>query len=673
MNRRVVIFLSTFLLATVAAVLVTVAIHVRDLLSEVGDEDLITISASISEKFAVFDQALVALDASISTHMEQVLPAIQRDLVRDGIDPADLSKQQIDEIASRYGLEAIYFISRDYVVFNTNFEPDIGLDFKTFGLEPFLDTVFNSRTVMNDALSVSQKTGKLNSYSYFAPSDADYIIEASIGMRSFIEQEYDAWMRSLIFDRLFQGVADTNREVSDVDVYIITASGGWSVLEEGRRLDDAVTQALREVPTHIVNDGRLVTVYQRQASRRQALTSNLSGEQKTMISAVTYDVGLSDEAMQAILRGSSIALVIVIPILLLIAVRLFDVLLVRPIKRLQEQTTLIAEGDRTTNIIDVDRQDEIGDLARSFQTMQNAIQGQIDNLKRMNDEIEAGSKALSAVNKSIERFVPRPFLTLLKKDSISAVDLGDYTAREMTVMFSDIRSFTALSEEMTPDQNFRFINNYFGRMGPIIRTYDGFIDKYIGDSIMALFETPDDAIDAAAHMIDRLKIYNETRSEAGRGDIEIGIGINTGPLMLGTVGEAHRLDGTVISDTVNLASRVEGLTKEYKHPIIITDHTRQRLHDPDAYKIKPLGKVTVKGKSQEVEIFAIEGFARQREPGFREAMLETYLDGVECMATDNYTEARVKFERCREVWVDDDALDKLIARCIEEESTTITN
>lgn len=669
MTRRVVIFLTSLLLVTVSAVLVTVAVHVRDLLSEVGDEDLITISASISEKFTLFDQALVAVDASIVTHMQQVLPAIQRDLVRDGLDPAGLTVAQIDEIAARYGLDSIYFVSPDFVVFNTNFEPDRGLDFKTSGFDSYLATVFASNEVMSDALAVSQKTGKLNSYSYYAPADATYLIEASIGLRAFVEQEYDAWFRGLVFDRLFQGVADTNREVSDVDVFLITESGGWSVLQEGKRLDDAIAETLREVPTHIVTDGRWVTVYQRQFSRRKGMAAAAPGETKAMVSAVTYDVGLPDEAMQAILRGSAIALVVVIPILLFLAVRLFDGVLVRPIRRLQEQTTLIAEGDLRTTIADIDRKDEIGDLARSFQTMQNAIQGQIDNLKRMNDEIEAGSKALSLINRSIERFVPRPFLTLLKKDSIASVDLGDFIAREMTVMFSDIRSFTALSEEMTPDQNFRFINNYFGRMGPIIRTYDGFIDKYIGDSIMALFETPDDALDAAAHMIDRLKIYNRTRKEAGRGDIEIGIGINTGPLMLGTVGEAHRLDGTVISDTVNLASRVEGLTKEFGRSIIITDHTRRQLQNPDAYTLQSLGKVTVKGKSREVEIFAVTGFSRQREPGFREAMLETYLDGVECMANRRYAEARGHFEKCRDVWADDDALDKLIARCDAAEAS----
>lgn len=670
MNRRVVIFLSTFLLATVAAVMLTVAIHVRDLLSAVGDEDLITISASISEKFALFDQALVTVDTSVNTHMQQVLPAIQQDFTRDELDPADLTPQQIEAIARRYGLDTVRFVSPDFVVFGSNIESEAGLDLKESGVDAFLATVFDAETVVSNGLSVSQSTGRLNTYSYYAPSGSTYLIEASIGVRSFINREYDDWLRGLVFDRLFQGVADTNREVSDVDVYIITATGGWSVLQEGRQLDDDVAQVLRNVPTHIVTDGRWVTVYQRQSSRRKALTSHLSGETKSMVSAVTYDVGLSDEAMQAILRGSAIALVIVIPILLIVAVRLFDGMLVRPIKRLQEQTTLIAEGDRSATIADIDRQDEIGDLARSFQTMQNAIQSQIDSLKRMNEEVEAGSRALSVINKSIERFVPRPFLTLLNKDSITSVDLGDFTAREMTVLFSDIRSFTALSEEMTPDQNFRFINNFFGRMGPIIRTYDGFIDKYIGDSIMALFETPDDALDAATHMVDRLKIYNQTRNEAGRGDIEIGIGINSGPLMLGTVGEAHRLDGTVISDTVNLASRVEGLTKEYDKSIIITDHTRRRLHDPSAYTMVSLGKVTVKGKSREVEIFSVEGFARQREPGFREAMLETYLDGVEFMAIDNFTEARKKFERCREVWVDDDALDKLIARCIEAEAIT---
>jgi class 3 adenylate cyclase len=134
----------------------------------------------------------------------------------------------------------------------------------------------------------------------------------------------------------------------------------------------------------------------------------------------------------------------------------------------------------------------------------------------------------------------------------------------MSILFSDIRSFTTLSESMMPDENFAFINAYLERMGPVIRDHNGFIDKYIGDAIMALFKNADDALRAGLAMLDTLDQFNAGRRAAGQQPIAIGIGINTGSLMLGTIGERHRMDGTVISDAVNLAARVESLTKDYK-------------------------------------------------------------------------------------------------------------
>ena len=150
------------------------------------------------------------------------------------------------------------------------------------------------------------------------------------------------------------------------------------------------------------------------------------------------------------------------------------------------------------------------------------------------------------------------------KPRIVDVELGDNKRKEMSILFSDIRSFTTLSESMSPDENFAFINAYLEHVGPVIRDHDGFIDKYIGDAIMALFISADDALRAGLSMLDALEQFNAGRRATGRQPIAIGIGINTGSLMLGTIGERHRMDGTVISDAVNLAAaqRSQGL----RHP-----------------------------------------------------------------------------------------------------------
>ncbi|HSF75168.1 MAG TPA: adenylate/guanylate cyclase domain-containing protein, partial [Microcoleus sp.] len=199
---------------------------------------------------------------------------------------------------------------------------------------------------------------------------------------------------------------------------------------------------------------------------------------------------------------------------------------------------------------------------------------------------------LFLLNKAYERFVPNQFLHFLNKSSIIDVELGDQVQLEMSVLFSDLRDFTTLSESMTPEDNFRFINSYLSRMEPVINENNGFIDKYIGDAIMALFSgEADHAVKAGIAMLHRLVEYNQQRANFGYEPIQIGIGINTGTLMLGTVGGQNRMDGTVISDAVNLASRVESLTKNYGVSLLITQETYSRLENLSQYAIRTLDTV----------------------------------------------------------------------------------
>jgi signal transduction histidine kinase/DNA-binding response OmpR family regulator len=185
---------------------------------------------------------------------------------------------------------------------------------------------------------------------------------------------------------------------------------------------------------------------------------------------------------------------------------------------------------------------------------------------------------LAKINAAYNRFVPHEFLQFLEKESIVEVRLGDYVQKEMTIMFSDVRSFTSLSEKMTPKENFDFLNMFLGGVGPCIREHRGFIDKYLGDGIMALFpESPVDAVEAALAMQVQLDEFNTHRATEGYPPIKIGIGLHTGSLILGTIGEEKRMEGTVISDAVNLASRLEGLTKWYGCTLIISEQTLKAL------------------------------------------------------------------------------------------------
>ena len=219
--------------------------------------------------------------------------------------------------------------------------------------------------------------------------------------------------------------------------------------------------------------------------------------------------------------------------------------------------------------------------------------------------VEERTHDLLEMNAAMQNFVPRDFLKLLKKDTISDVRLGDVVEGEMTILFADIRDFTAISEDMTPEENFRFVNSYMGQMGPVIRKHGGFIDKYIGDAIMALFPDPGDSVRAAVEMLRLLPEYNQSRADAGRQELKIGIGINTGRTMIGTIGEESRMEGTVISDAVNIAARLEQLTKEYGASIIIGESTRRELDTELNGLCRQLGRVRVKGKQDDISIYEV--------------------------------------------------------------------
>ena len=288
----------------------------------------------------------------------------------------------------------------------------------------------------------------------------------------------------------------------------------------------------------------------------------------------------------------------------------------------------------------------------------------ITERKRAEAERIKFTNQLYQLNKANERFVPRQFLQLLNKESIIDVQLGDQVQLHMSVLFADIRNFTTLSEKMTPAENFRFINAYLSQMEPAIIENNGFIDKYIGDAIMALFSgSADDAVRAGIDMLHRLAEYNTTRTRPERIPIQIGIGINTGSLMLGTVGGPNRMDSTVISDAVNLASRMEGLTKEYGVSMLISHHTFRHLHHPVMYAFRVIDRVQVKGKSEMVSVFEI---FEADPPELRESKLltkSTFEKGLFLYTRHALREAAQLFEACLELAPEDKVAQIYLKRC----------
>ncbi|MEO9511511.1 MAG: tetratricopeptide repeat protein [Flavobacteriaceae bacterium] len=254
---------------------------------------------------------------------------------------------------------------------------------------------------------------------------------------------------------------------------------------------------------------------------------------------------------------------------------------------------------------------------------------------------------LNIIHRATSRFVPSEFVKSVGKDSITDVRLGDHIEKNVTVMFSDIRDYTTLSESMTPEQNFKFVNAYVGRMGPIINENEGFVNQYLGDGIMALFpHQAEHALDAAIEMQRTLALYNKRRiEEKGYQPIAVGIGLHTGPLIMGIIGDTKRNDPAVIADTVNSAARVEGVTKHYGANIIISESSLKSMKDSSGFNFRYLGKVKVKGKKKAMGIYeCIDG-----DPieiiSLKLETLKEYNKGVTLFFEENFGKANTVFEK----------------------------
>jgi class 3 adenylate cyclase/HAMP domain-containing protein len=272
------------------------------------------------------------------------------------------------------------------------------------------------------------------------------------------------------------------------------------------------------------------------------------------------------------------------------------------ITRFVDSNFTMEDGQPTTR-----SKDEIGKLTQNFTILKNEVISRLRFFKQKVDERTAelaqANERLIKINEANSRFVPKEFLHFLNKPGIEDIQLGDQSERDMTIMFTDIRSFTKISERLSPQENFDFINCYLKEIVPVIQKHGGFIDKYIGDSVMALFpDSADRALAAALELQEAMERFNHSQE----GELVlIGTGIHSGRLILGTIGHEHRMETTVISDAVNIASRVEGLTRHYDCTTIVTKDCFDRVEDPAKFTVRYLGQVVVSGKSTPVEILEL--------------------------------------------------------------------
>jgi len=269
-------------------------------------------------------------------------------------------------------------------------------------------------------------------------------------------------------------------------------------------------------------------------------------------------------------------------------------------------------------------------------------------------EVKEREEAILKIHEVTKKFVPNEFIRLLGKEVITDVKLGDQVEKIVTVLFSDIRNYTTLSERMTPEINFRFVSSFNERMGPIIRKHNGFINQYLGDAIMAIF--PGNAGDCLAAAIEMQKAVSEFNNECqlkNLPSIQIGVGMHTGSLIMGITGDADRLDATTISDTVNTASRIESLTKYYKASIIISDATLQQIAQPGNFHLRSLGKVQVKGKLAPIGIYECFNGNTTDEILKKERTRSIFNTGMDQYLNQSFADAILSFTKVMDLHPED--------------------
>ncbi|MBN2656540.1 MAG: HAMP domain-containing protein [Spirochaetales bacterium] len=340
---------------------------------------------------------------------------------------------------------------------------------------------------------------------------------------------------------------------------------------------------------------------------------------------------------------------------------LFSSYLTRPLENVVQVIKSIIETNDLSARVTLRYRDETGRLGHYFNIMTGELDKAYEQMKKYAFQAVMSRHKERKIRNIFQKYVPKDVIDKFFSNPEGML-VGEN--RVLAVLFTDIRRFTSISEGMKPDELVESLNRYFGQMVEVISNHGGIVDKYIGDAIMAFFGAPvthdDDALQSlrsALEMLERLKEFNLWQKAKGREPFEIGIGINYGEVTIGNIGSEKKMDYTVIGDMVNLASRLEGLTKVYREPLLISHPLYERVAGQVPCRL--IDKVVVKGKTLEVNIYA----ARSR-PGDREREAwDLHHKALELYYSRDFKGAQVLFEKVREILPDDVSSRLFIQRC----------
>lgn len=348
-------------------------------------------------------------------------------------------------------------------------------------------------------------------------------------------------------------------------------------------------------------------------------------------------------------------------ILGVIMVLVFAGYLTNPLTRVAQAMEKIISTNDLSNRVQVEYNDETGKLAHTFNIMVGALETAYNQIKRYAFKAVLAQKREHKIRNIFQKYVPADVIDEFFANPEKML-VGEN--RVISILFSDIRSFTTISEQMMPDDLVNSLNRYFTVMVDIIMTRGGIVDKYIGDAIMAFFGAPvrhkDDALRsvlAGIEMNEALEEFNTQQRKLRKPEFQIGVGINYGVVTVGNIGTEKKMDYTIIGDMVNLASRMEGLTKKYHQPLLISESLHQKVKEEVVCRL--IDTVAVKGKTKGVKIYT----AKKRLSEVENRAWSLHNTAMDSYYRRDFDEAIGYFQEVQKIFPDDYPSQLMIDRC----------
>jgi adenylate cyclase len=339
----------------------------------------------------------------------------------------------------------------------------------------------------------------------------------------------------------------------------------------------------------------------------------------------------------------------------------FSYLLTRPLKNVVGAMREIISTSDLSKRVEVLYKDETGELGHTFNLMTSELDKANDLVKGYALQAVVAQHKEQKIRNIFQKYVPK---AVIDQFFASPEQMLVGEDRVLALLFSDIRGFTTISEQMRPDEVVDSLNAYFSLMVDIIMRNRGVVDKYMGDAIMAFYGAPErtryeasEAVQSALEMLETLKDFNKWQTDKGRPEFRIGIGINYGVVTVGNIGSEKKMDYTVIGDMVNLGSRLEGLTKVYQQPLIISESVASKVKEQ--YPCRLIDRVIVKGKTAGIGIYT----ARKELSPEEQHAWGLHEEATRLFYNRKFEDAQRLFEKVRELLPDDHPSSMFIERC----------